>query len=94
MGRMEWSGGGKWDNCNSIINKYILKKKDKKKKKKERNKTSQPRALSPLLFSTSVPRPRPPPQEETMEASFKCTTHNTTHWLWTHNTKQKCKDKE
>ena len=23
-----WSGvrGGKWDNCNSIINKYILKK--------------------------------------------------------------------
>ena len=24
---MEWSeGGGKWDNCNSIINKYILKK--------------------------------------------------------------------
>ena len=27
MGRMEWSeGGGKWDNCNSIINKYILKK--------------------------------------------------------------------
>ena len=27
MGRMEWSEGGKWDNCNSIINKYI--KKDK-----------------------------------------------------------------
>ena len=23
---MEWSEGGKWDNCNSIINKYILKK--------------------------------------------------------------------
>ena len=24
---MEWSeGDGKWDNCNSIINKYILKK--------------------------------------------------------------------
>ena len=24
---MEWSeGGGKWDNCNSIINKYIKKK--------------------------------------------------------------------
>ena len=23
MGRMEWSeGGGEWDNCNSIINKY------------------------------------------------------------------------
>ena len=20
---MEWSEGGKWDNCNSIINKYI-----------------------------------------------------------------------
>ena len=29
---MEWSGGGKWDNCNSIINKYIKKKKKKKKK--------------------------------------------------------------
>ena len=28
---MEW--GGKWDNCNSIINKYIFKK----LKKKERN---------------------------------------------------------
>ena len=26
VGRMEWSGGGKWDNCNSIINKYIKKK--------------------------------------------------------------------
>ena len=25
---MEW--GGKWDNCNSIINKYIKKKKKKK----------------------------------------------------------------
>ena len=26
MGRMEWSEvGGKWDNCNSIINKYIFK---------------------------------------------------------------------
>ena len=24
VGRMEWSGG-KWDNCNSIINKYIKK---------------------------------------------------------------------
>ena len=23
---MEWSEVGKWDNCNSIINKYILKK--------------------------------------------------------------------
>ena len=29
MGRLEWSAGGKWDNCNSIINKYI-KKKEKK----------------------------------------------------------------
>ena len=29
-----WSGvgGGKWDNCNSIINKYI-KKKEKKEKR-------------------------------------------------------------
>ena len=27
VGRMEWSEGGeKWDNCNSIINKYIFKK--------------------------------------------------------------------
>ena len=26
VGRREWSGGGEWDNCNSIINKYILKK--------------------------------------------------------------------
>ena len=27
VGRMDWSeGGGKWDNCNSIINKYIKKK--------------------------------------------------------------------
>ena len=22
---MEWSEGGKWDNCNSIVNKYIFK---------------------------------------------------------------------
>ena len=30
VGRMEWSGGGrKWDNCNSIINKYIKKKNNK-----------------------------------------------------------------
>ena len=29
-----WSGvGGKWDNCNSIINKYIKKKKNTKAKK-------------------------------------------------------------
>ena len=29
-----WSGvkGGKWDNCNSIINKYILKKEKKENK--------------------------------------------------------------
>ena len=27
MGRMEWSEGGEWDNCNSIINKYIFLKK-------------------------------------------------------------------
>ena len=26
VGRMEWSGG-EWDNCNSIINKYIKNKK-------------------------------------------------------------------
>ena len=28
---VEW--GGKWDNCNSIINKYILKKRKKRRKK-------------------------------------------------------------
>ena len=27
--RMAWSGVGKWDNCNSIINKYIKKRKNK-----------------------------------------------------------------
>ena len=33
MGRMEWSeGGGKWDNCNSIINKYSKKNSKKKKR--------------------------------------------------------------
>ena len=26
VGKMEWSEGGEWDNCNSIINKYINKK--------------------------------------------------------------------
>ena len=26
VGRMEWSEGGEWDNCNNIINKYIFKK--------------------------------------------------------------------
>ena len=31
---VEW-GGGKWDNCNSIISKYILKIKKRRKKKKE-----------------------------------------------------------
>ena len=25
VGRIEWSEGGDWDNCNSIINKYIKK---------------------------------------------------------------------
>ena len=37
---MEWGEGGKWDNCNSIINKYIKKKVEdlsfKKGKKKEK----------------------------------------------------------
>ena len=28
---MEWSEGAKWDNCNSIINKYYLKKNNFKK---------------------------------------------------------------
>ena len=26
-GRLEWSEGGEWDNCNSIINKYFFFKK-------------------------------------------------------------------
>ena len=26
---MEWSEGGEWDNCNSILNKYIKKRKKK-----------------------------------------------------------------
>ena len=30
VGRMEWSEGGKWDNCNSIINKYIFLKRMRK----------------------------------------------------------------
>ena len=30
VGRMEWSEAGKWDNCNSIINKYIKKTKQNK----------------------------------------------------------------
>ena len=30
VGRMEWNEGGKWDNCNSIINKYIFKKEKQK----------------------------------------------------------------
>ena len=34
VGRMEWSGG-EWDNCNSIINKYIKKINSKNKKKGE-----------------------------------------------------------
>ena len=36
VGRMEWSVGGKWDNCNSIINKYFFKKR----------KTTMPQTLS------------------------------------------------
>ena len=45
-----WSGvkGGKWDNCNSIINKYIFFKKQKKYQKKKKGLKKQ------LLFSTSV----------------------------------------
>ena len=31
VGRMEWSEGEEWDNCNSIINKYIFLKKEKKR---------------------------------------------------------------
>ena len=35
VGRREWSEGGEWDNCNSIINKYIKKNKIQKKRKEE-----------------------------------------------------------
>ena len=39
VGRMEWSEGGrKWDNCNSIINKYIFKN---RKKSLKRNHTQK-----------------------------------------------------
>ena len=41
VGRMEWSGGGRWDNCNSIINKYIFKKCYIKEKKRKENFVSQ-----------------------------------------------------
>ena len=52
-----WSGvGGKWDNCNSIINKYIKKKKTggnkeniKKKKKKKKKKMEKEPDFHPLL---------------------------------------------
>ena len=30
VGRMEWSEAGEWDNCNSMINKYIFKRLNKK----------------------------------------------------------------
>ena len=31
VSRMEWSdGGAEWDNCDSIINKYIKKKKEQR----------------------------------------------------------------
>ena len=39
VGRMEWSVGGKWDNCNSIINKYIQKKRCRWLKKLEVSRT-------------------------------------------------------
>ena len=32
---MEWSGEGKWDNCNSIINKYLFKKERNQRKEKK-----------------------------------------------------------
>ena len=32
---MEWSEGGKWDNCNSIINKYFIKKRRRRSCKKK-----------------------------------------------------------
>ena len=44
MGRMEWSEGGKWDKCNSIINKlylkikYLLMKKRKSEIKRQEEK--------------------------------------------------------
>ena len=45
VGRMEWSEGGEWDNCNSIINKYIKKikkiKKHKNPEEENKKKTSE-----------------------------------------------------
>ena len=40
---VEW--GGKWDNCNSIINKYILKN-------KKQNKTKNNKQINQVLLRT------------------------------------------
>ena len=46
-----WSGvkGGKWDNCNSIINKYILKK-----EKKQTDFNTKTRRLSSIKAVSSL----------------------------------------
>ena len=58
---MEWSGGGKWDNCNSIINKYIKKKEKKMGKRVEQTllqggHTEGPETYEKMLSITSHQR--------------------------------------
>ena len=49
VGRMEWSGGGKWDNYISIINKYI------KKRNRRRSKTQNSKMTTNLELTTTEP---------------------------------------
>ena len=60
---MEWSGvkGGKWDNCNSIINKYIFLKTHhyhppKKKKRKGKKATMVQSIVSKIRDMTEENR--------------------------------------
>ena len=57
---MEWSeGGGKWDNCNSIINKFILKKEILGVQSAER--FSNRDITTPMLFSLGHARKKEKP---------------------------------
>ena len=47
---MEWSGGGKWDNYISIINKYI------KKRNRRRSKTQNSKMTTNLELTTTEPK--------------------------------------
>ena len=51
VGRMEWNGG-EWDNCNSIINKYI--KKEKKRKSSYIYFNPSSRGLQPQVFTLAL----------------------------------------